>query len=78
MIATNAVLYHHLERRPLQDADLHPRGTIIDKLRHAANAERHRKPAQMARLFRGMRRAGADNGGGLACTSQKRLSYVPG
>jgi error-prone DNA polymerase len=57
MIATNAVLYHHPERRPLQDVLTCVReGMTIDKAgrRLQANAERHLKsPAQMARLFRG-------------------------
>jgi len=57
MIATNAVLYHHPDRRQLQDVLTCIReGTTIDKAgrRLQANAERHLKPpAQMARLFRG-------------------------
>jgi error-prone DNA polymerase len=57
MIATNAVLYHHPDRRPLQDVLTCIReGTTIDEAgrRLQANAERHLKPpAQMARLFRG-------------------------
>ncbi|HWQ87275.1 PHP domain-containing protein, partial [Brevundimonas sp.] len=57
MIATNAVLYHHPDRRMLQDVMTCIReGTTIDKAgrRLQANAERHLKPpAQMARLFRG-------------------------
>jgi error-prone DNA polymerase len=57
MIATNAVLYHHPDRRMLQDVLTCIReGTTIDKAgrRLQANAERHLKPpAQMARLFRG-------------------------
>ncbi|MDP2116846.1 MAG: error-prone DNA polymerase, partial [Brevundimonas sp.] len=57
MIATNAVLYHHPERRRLQDVLTCIReGTTIDKAgrRLQANAERHLKPpAQMARAFRG-------------------------
>ena len=57
MIATNAVLYHRPDRRPLQDVLTCIReGTTIDAagLRLQANAERHLKtPAQMARLFRG-------------------------
>lgn len=57
MIATNAALYHHPDRRMLQDVLTCIReGTIIDKAgrRLQANAERHLKPpAQMARLFRG-------------------------
>ncbi|MGZ9098845.1 MAG: error-prone DNA polymerase, partial [Brevundimonas sp.] len=57
LIATNAVLYHHPDRRMLQDVLTCIReGTTIDKAgrRLQANAERHLKPpAQMARLFRG-------------------------
>ena len=57
MIATNAALYHHAERRPLQDVLTCIReGTTIDAagLRLQANAERDLKlPAQMARIFRG-------------------------
>ncbi|MDP3803744.1 error-prone DNA polymerase [Brevundimonas sp.] len=57
MIATNAVLYHHPDRRMLQDVLTCIReGTTIDKAgrRLQANAERHLKPpTQMARLFRG-------------------------
>ena len=57
MIATNAVLYHHPDRRQLQDVLTCIReGTTIDRAgrRLQANAERHLKPpAQMARLFRG-------------------------
>ncbi|MEX0644829.1 MAG: error-prone DNA polymerase, partial [Parvularculaceae bacterium] len=45
LLATNNVLYHRPERRPLQDV-LHCIRT------HQANAERHLKsPAEMARLF---------------------------
>jgi error-prone DNA polymerase len=57
MVATNAVLYHHPERRPLQDVLTCIREkTTIDEAgyRLQANAERHLKPAaEMARLFRG-------------------------
>src|SRR5690606_15610665 len=57
MIATNAVLYHHPDRRRLQDVLTCVReGATIDKAgrRLQANAERHLKPpSQMARLFRG-------------------------
>lgn len=57
MIATNAVLYHHPDRRMLQDVlSCIREGTTIDKAgrRLQANAERHLKPPkQMARLFRG-------------------------
>jgi len=55
MIATNDVLYHAPERRPLQDVLTCIReGCTIDEagLRLEANAERHLKsPAEMARLF---------------------------
>lgn len=57
LIATNAVLYHHPDRRPLQDVLTCIReGTTIDRAgrRLQASAERHLKsPAGMARLFRG-------------------------
>ncbi len=57
MVATNAVLYHHYERRPLQDVLTCIREkTTIDEagFRLQANAERFLKPpAEMARLFRG-------------------------
>ena len=57
MIATNAVLYHHPDRRMLQDVLTCVReGVTIDGAgrRLQANAERYLKPAvQMARLFRG-------------------------
>jgi error-prone DNA polymerase len=57
MVATNAVLYHHYERRRLQDVLTCIREkTSIDEagLRLQANAERFLKtPAEMARLFRG-------------------------
>ena len=57
LIATNAVLYHHPDRRRLQDVLTCIReGTTIDKAgrRLQANAERSLKPpAQMARMFRG-------------------------
>ncbi len=74
MIATNDVLYHGPERRPLQDVLTCIReGCSITEagLRLEANAERHLKsPAEMARLFarwparrgahrRGRRRASA-------------------
>ena len=55
MVATNDVLYHGPERRPLQDVLTCIReGCTIHEagLRLAANAERHLKgPAEMARLF---------------------------
>ncbi|MBB1093245.1 error-prone DNA polymerase [Rhodopseudomonas palustris] len=55
-IATNDVLYHHPERRALQDVLSCVREkTTIDKIgrRLEANAERHLKPAaEMVRLFR--------------------------
>ena len=57
MVATNAVLYHHYERRPLQDVLTCIREkTTIDEagFRLQANAERFLKtPEEMARLFRG-------------------------
>jgi error-prone DNA polymerase len=57
MVATNAVVYHHPERRPLQDVLACIReGTTIDEagLRLKAHAEGFLKaPAEMARLFRG-------------------------
>ncbi len=55
MVATNDVLYHGPERRPLQDilTCIRERCTITEAgLRLEANAERHLKsPAEMARLF---------------------------
>ena len=55
MIATNDVLYHRPERRPLQDilTCIRETCTIAQAgLRLEANAERHLKsPAEMARLF---------------------------
>ncbi len=57
LVATNDVLYHLPERRPLQDVLTCIReGCTIREAgyRLAANAERHLKPPQeMARLFRG-------------------------
>ena len=57
MVATNAVLYHHFERRPLQDVLACIRqGVTIDQAGFSlqAHAERHLKdPAEMARLYRG-------------------------
>ena len=57
MVATNGVLYHHFERRRLQDVLTCIREkTTIDEagLKLQANAERYLKPArEMARLFRG-------------------------
>ena len=57
MVASNAVLYHHFERRRLQDVLTCVRhGVTIDQagLKLEANAERFLKdPAEMARLFRG-------------------------
>ena len=57
LVATNDVLYHVPERRPLQDVLTCIReGCTIGEagFRLAANAERHLKPAaEMARLFRG-------------------------
>jgi error-prone DNA polymerase len=57
LVATNDVLYHVPQRRPLQDMLTCIReGCVISEAgyRLAANAERHLKPPQeMARLFRG-------------------------
>ena len=61
LVATNDVLYHIPERRPLQDVLTCIReGCTIAQagFRLAANAERHLKsPCEMARLFRGHRDA---------------------
>ncbi len=61
LVATNDVLYHLPERRPLQDVltCIREGCTIAEAgFRLAANAERHLKPPQeMARLFRGHRDA---------------------
>jgi error-prone DNA polymerase len=81
MIATNAVLYHHPDRRRLQDVLTCIReGTTIDKAgrRLQANAERSLKPAvQMARMFRGHEAALARTMEvARACTfSLRELSY---
>ena len=81
MIATNAVLYHHPDRRVLQDVLTCIReGTTIDKAgrRLQASAERHLKPpVQMARLFRGHEAALARTMDvARACTfSLRELSY---
>jgi error-prone DNA polymerase len=57
MVATNAVLYHHPERRQLQDVLACVRaGTTIDTAGYLleANAERYlKRPAEMARAFIG-------------------------
>ena len=57
MVATNAVVYHHYERRPLQDVLTCIReGVTIDEagFRLKAHAEAFLKPAaEMARLFKG-------------------------
>ena len=57
LLATNDVLYHVPERRPLQDVVtcIREHCTITEAgFRLAAHAERHLKPAaEMARLFRG-------------------------
>jgi error-prone DNA polymerase len=57
LVATNAVLFHHYDRRAVQDVLTCIREkTTIDEagLRLQANAERFLKPAaEMARLFRG-------------------------
>ncbi|HEX2528279.1 MAG TPA: error-prone DNA polymerase [Geminicoccus sp.] len=56
LLASNAVLYHHFDRRPLQDVlTCIRKGTTIDAAGFVlqANAERYLKPpAEMARLFR--------------------------
>jgi error-prone DNA polymerase len=56
LIATNDVLYHHAERRPLQDVLTCIREKCLISeagFRLEANAERHLKtPEEMARLFR--------------------------
>jgi len=61
LIATNDVLYHEPERRPLQDVltCIREKCTILQAgLRLEANAERHLKgPDEMARLFRGYEEA---------------------
>jgi len=81
MIAVNAVLYHHPDRRRLQDVLTCIReGTTIDKAgrRLQANAERFLKPAvQMARMFRGYEAALARTMDVVrACTfSLRELSY---
>ena len=81
MIATNAVLYHHPDRRMLQDVLTCIReGTTIDKAgrRLQANGERFLKPPeQMARLFRGHEAALARTMDvARACTfSLRELSY---
>jgi error-prone DNA polymerase len=81
MIAVNAVLYHHPDRRRLQDILTCVReGTTIDKAgrRLQANAERYLKPAvQMARMFRGHEAALARTMDVVrACTfSLRELSY---
>lgn len=81
MIAVNAVLYHHPDRRRLQDVLTCIReGTTIDKAgrRLQANAERFLKPAaQMARMFRGHEAALARTMDVVrACTfSLRELSY---
>jgi error-prone DNA polymerase len=57
LVATNDVLYHHHDRRPLQDVltCIREKCTIHEAgFRLAANAERHLKPPEeMARLFHG-------------------------
>ncbi|MBN9021331.1 MAG: error-prone DNA polymerase, partial [Rhizobiales bacterium] len=57
LVATNDVLYHHPDRRPLQDVltCIREHCTIAEAGRRLeANAERHLKPgAEMARLFAG-------------------------
>lgn len=81
MLATNAALYHHYDRRPLQDVLTCIReGTTVDEagFKLQANAERYLKsPAEMARLFRGHEGALARSREILAaCTfSLDELSY---
>ena len=82
LVATNAVLYHHYERRPLQDVLTCIREkTTIDAagFRLQANAERFLKPpAEMARLFRGYPEALARTLEIVAACpfSLRELSYV--
>jgi error-prone DNA polymerase len=61
IVATNDVLYHHKDRRPLQDVVtcIREKTTLREAgLRLEANAERHIKsPGEMARLFRGFEQA---------------------
>ncbi len=82
LVATNAVLYHHYERRPLQDVLTCIReGVTIDEagLRLQANAERYlQPPSAMARLFRGFENALANTVRiAEACRfSLDELSYV--
>ena len=82
MVATNAVLYHHHERRPLQDVLTCIREkTTIDEagLRLQANAERFLKPPrEMARLFRGYEQAieRTQEIVRICCFSLDELSYV--
>ena len=61
LVASNAVLYHHFDRRPLQDVLTCVReGTTIDAagFRLEANAERYlQPPPAMARLFKGFEAA---------------------
>ncbi len=61
LIATNDVLYHHPDRRPLQDVVtcIREHCTIYEAgFRLEANAERHLKPPEeMARLFAGYEEA---------------------
>ncbi len=81
MLATNAPLYHHYDRRPLQDVLTCIReGTTVDEagFKLQANAERYLKPpTEMARLFRGHESALARSREILAaCTfSLDELSY---
>ncbi len=66
LMATNDVLYHTAERRPLQDVLTAIRLNVPVAeagLELAANAERHLKPpAEMARLFGGHEQALAETG----------------
>ncbi|HEY5007246.1 MAG TPA: error-prone DNA polymerase, partial [Caulobacteraceae bacterium] len=82
MVASNVVLYHHYERRPLQDVLTCIREkTSIDEagLRLQANAERFLKtPMEMARLFRGHEAALARTAEIVAACSfsLNELSYI--
>ncbi len=65
LLAVNNVLYHHPDRRPLQDVItcIREKVTLADGgFRLEANAERHIKtPDEMARLFRGYPQAIANS-----------------
>ncbi len=79
IVATNDVLYHTPERRPLQDVltcirektTIDSAGQLLD-----ANGERHLKaPAEMARLFQGYEEA-LDNTLEIAAACQFKLSEL--